>query len=91
MEGKSKMRGCSASRLAVPGISADAKRNNYHLLGGTLGQCVAVAQVIDFNVFDVIAVSNIDFGIQLLSVRGGGRRSGIRCGTGSLESIHGTK
>ena len=31
-------------------------RNIYHLLGRPFGECVAILQVVDFDIFDVVAV-----------------------------------
>jgi ATP-dependent protease ClpP protease subunit len=36
----------------------------YHLLGGSLCQGVAIAQIIDFNVFDVVTICDVDFSVQ---------------------------
>lgn len=47
------------------GSSANDNGCIYHLLSRSLGQGVAVAQIIDFNILDIIAVCDIDLGIQL--------------------------
>jgi hypothetical protein len=39
-------------------------RSIYHLLRRTFGQCVAIAQVVDFNISDVIAVRNVHITID---------------------------
>jgi len=36
-----------------------------HLLSRAFGQCVAITQVIDFYVFDVVTVGNVDVAIQI--------------------------
>ena len=43
---------------------------------GSFGQCVAVTQVIDFDVLDVVAVRDVDLCVEL-GVSAGGR-SGLR-------------
>jgi len=39
-------------------------RSIYHLLCRTFGQCVAVAQVIDLDISNVVAICNIHFTID---------------------------
>lgn len=56
----------------MTGISASDKGDNYHLLSRPLRQGVAIAQVIDLNVLDVVSICDIDFGIQLRCAFGGG-------------------
>jgi len=41
----------------------------YHLLSRTLGQGVAIAQVIDLNVFDVISICDVNCRIRLVGAR----------------------
>lgn len=60
----------------MPGKSANDNRSNYRLLSPAIGQGVAVAQVIDLDVFDVVTLRNIDFLGRALAVAG-------RCGSHS--------
>ena len=39
-------------------------RSNYHLLGGTLRQCVPIAEIVDVDVSDVVTTSKVGIGIQ---------------------------
>jgi len=41
----------------------------YHLLGAAFGQSVPVAQVVDLNVLDVVAVLLVDFVVEAISGR----------------------
>ena len=49
----------------MPGNISGYDRDIYHLLCGALGQSVAVAKVVDFDVLDVIAVGYVDVAIKL--------------------------
>ena len=40
----------------------------YHLLCAAFGQCVPVAQIVDFNVFDIITILRVDFLIEWASL-----------------------
>lgn len=62
----------------MAGLSASDKGSNYHLLSRTLRQGIAIAQIIDLNVLDVVSIRDVDFGIQLRCALGGGRL-GILC------------
>lgn len=62
----------------MTGISASDKGDNYHLLSRSLRQGVAIAQIIDLNVLDVVTICDVDFSIQLRGTLGGGRL-GILC------------
>lgn len=48
-------------------------RSNYHLLSRALGQCVAVAQVINFNVLDIVSISNVDVCVKFRGCVSSGR------------------
>lgn len=68
----------------MPGSISGYDRDIYRLLRRTLCQCVAVPEIVDFHVLDVITVCNIDFSIEfrrrhlLLGRRlGGSRRTSI--------------
>lgn len=52
--------------------------DNYHLLSRSLRQGVAIAQIIDLNVLDVVSICDVDFGVQCRCALGGGRL-GILC------------
>lgn len=58
-------------------------KNIYHLLSGTFSQCVAIAQVVDFDVFDVVAVLLVNLGLELARALAG--RRGVRFGDGTLR------
>lgn len=77
--------GWSSSRLAKCLKYQQHNRSNYHLLSRALCQDVAVPQIIDVNVLDVISVFDVNLGIEATRSidRGGG--CGLRCGTGSLH------
>lgn len=48
------------------GVSAASDNGNiYHLLSRSLCEGVAIAQIIDFDVLDVITVRDVDFSVQL--------------------------
>lgn len=77
-------------RMVTIPMSAKARRHQcsinrkiYHLLSRAFGQCVAIAQIVDFNVFDVIAVIHVYVTIQLGRTLAGGRRRGLRGGNGT--------
>jgi hypothetical protein len=58
----------TAERSLVKGKDAskisECNRSNYHLLRRSFGQCVAIAQVIDLNVLNIIPVGNVYFGVE---------------------------
>lgn len=63
---------------------------NYHLLRAAFGQGVAIAQVVDLDVLDVVTVLLIDFDIERATVgSSGGRFSGAGSNAGrvGLRSI----
>jgi hypothetical protein len=47
----------------MAGVSASDKGDIYHLLSRSLRQGVAIAQIIDLNVLNVVTIRNVDFGI----------------------------
>lgn len=49
------------------GESANDNRSNYQFLSRTFSQGVAIAQIVDLKIFDVVAIGNIRF--ARLSVR----------------------
>jgi hypothetical protein len=53
-----------ASMREMAGKTSRCKGHNYHFLGRSLGQGVAIAQIIDFNVFNVITVRDVNLGVQ---------------------------
>lgn len=62
----------------MTGVSASDKGYNYHLLSRSLRQGVAIAQIIDLNVLNVVSICDVDFGVQSRCALGGGRL-GILC------------
>lgn len=50
---------------------------NYHFLSRALGQSVPIAQIVDLNVFDVVSVGNIHFGLGLAIFRLRSRAIGL--------------
>ena len=48
----------------------------YHLLGGPLGEEVTVAQIVHFDVLDIIAVCNVDLAVDVRS--GSAASCGVR-------------
>ena len=59
-------------RVSISGYDKDI----YHLLSYSFGQCIAITEIVDFNIFYVIAICDIHLSINV--VRGrvrGGRRS----------------
>lgn len=60
----------------------------YHFLRGAFGQGVAIAEIVDLDVFDVVSILLVDFVIQTSSC---GRRLGTawsRTGAVSLQWKH---
>lgn len=47
------------------GISADITGTIYHLLRRAFGQRIAVAQIVDLDILNIISVRNIDFIVEL--------------------------
>lgn len=74
---ESEIQGTPSTRN-VTGISASDKGDYYHLLSRSLRQSVAIAQIVDLNIFDVVSICDIDFGVQFRGALGGGRL-GILC------------
>ena len=66
--------------LAEPGRSVERNKSIYHLLCRAFGQCVSVPEIVDFDVFDVITVCDIDLAINIAGTlaRGGGGGLGCR-------------
>ena len=66
--------------LAEPGRSVERNKSIYHLLCRAFGQCVSVPEIVDFDVFDVIAVCDINFAVNIAGTlaRGGGGSLGRR-------------
>jgi hypothetical protein len=73
-------------RHQLPGVwyqCGSHKGGIYHLLCRSLGQEVSVAQVVDFDVLDVVAVGHIHFAVDV--VASGGRRARADRGRGRLD------
>lgn len=66
--------------LIGPGDIISTGRDIYHLLGRTFGQGVAIPQVIDFNVFDVVTICDINLAVDFARAlpRGRSGRFGSR-------------
>ena len=58
----------------------------YHSLRRALGQRITVAQIVDFNIFDVVSVCYVDTVLELASALGS-RGRGFRGRTCSLDSV----
>lgn len=58
----------------------ERNKSIYHLLCRAFGQCVSVPEIVDFDVFDVIAVCDINFAVNIAGTlaRGGGGSLGRR-------------
>lgn len=71
------------ARLGLAGRGKDAYI--YHLLGGALGQEVAVPEVVDFDILDVVAVVDVHLAVEVGSrgISGGVRAGGL--GRGRLD------
>lgn len=71
----------------IAGVSASDNGKIYHLLSRALREGVAIAQIIDLNILDVVSICNVDLGVQFgrtLGVRG---RLGFLCGIIALTKI----
>lgn len=49
----------------------------YHLLSGAFSQCIAVPQIVDFNVFDIVTIGDIDFAIEIACALASRGRRGL--------------
>lgn len=49
------------------GSSVGFNGDIYHLLRRSFGQCVADAEVVDFNVLDIVSVRDIDFAVDVVA------------------------
>lgn len=61
---------------------------NYHLLSGTLGQGVAVPQVIDLNVLDIVSIRDVYFRVRFpgaIQVRRGFGFQARACGLSRIS------
>ena len=63
-----------------PERSVERNKSIYHLLCRAFGQCVSVPEIVDFDVFDVITVCDIDLAVNIAGTlaRGGGGGLGCR-------------
>ena len=53
----------------VPGHISGCDKDNYRLLCGAFRQCVSVAQIIDFDILNIIPVCNIHVSIDVARAR----------------------
>ena len=53
------------ARKCLGGASVDMTRVIYHLLSRSFGQCISVAEIVDFDVADVVAVGNVHFSVDV--------------------------
>lgn len=49
----------------VPGHISGCDKNIYHLLCGAFRQCVSVAQIIDFDILDIVPVCDIHVSVYV--------------------------
>jgi hypothetical protein len=69
------------------GISVGRRiKDIYHLLSRALGQSIPIAQIIDFDIFDVVTILLVDVGFELARALAGGRGGNFCDGTLSLYS-----
>lgn len=70
-------------------VSVDSDKNCeiYHLLCAAFGQCVAISQVVDFNVFDVITILLVDFIFGGRSSSASWRHRSSRCRARALSLL----
>ncbi len=50
------------------------KKDIYHVLRGSLGQCILIPQVVDLDILDVVSIGDVYFSIHIVcaGIRGGG-------------------
>jgi hypothetical protein len=53
-------------RTACALVISGYDRSIYHLLSSSFGQCIAVAQIVHFNILDIVSVCNVDFTIDIV-------------------------
>ena len=63
--------------FAEPGISVERNKSIYHLLSRAFCQCVSVAEIVDFDVFDVITICNVDLAIDVARALARGGRCSV--------------
>lgn len=71
----------------MSGKSVHNDRKNYHLLSGTPGQGVAVPQVIDLNVFDIVSIRDVYFRVRFAGAIQVRRRFGFHSRARGLSRI----
>lgn len=71
----------------IAGVSASDNGNIYHLLSRSLREGVAIAQIIDLNILDVVPICNVDLGVEFGRALGGRGRLGFLCGIIALAKI----
>jgi hypothetical protein len=49
----------------------------YHLLRRAFGQCIAIAQIVDFDVLDIVTIGDINFAIEVACALACGGRGGF--------------
>lgn len=63
-------------REQMPGSISGYDKNIYHLLCCSFGQCVAISEVINFNIFDIVSIRDIHISVYVTRARP--RHSGRR-------------
>lgn len=71
----------------MPGNISRYDRSIYHLLRRTLCQYVAIAQIVDLDVLDVVSICDVDTVHEAGGALASGRRSGFRGRTGGLRQV----
>ena len=74
-------------------ISQSYLGDNYHLLSRSFCQCVAIAQIVDLDVFDVVSIGNINLStnIAVIVTCGGCGRLRGRRRSGGLDGLLSTR
>jgi len=55
----------SSAHPSVPESISGHDKNIYHFLSRAFRQCVAIPQIIDFDVFNIVTIRNVDFTIDI--------------------------
>ena len=53
----------------MPGYISGYDKNIYHLLCGAFRESISISKVIDFDIFDVIAISDVHVSVDIASAR----------------------
>jgi hypothetical protein len=60
-------------KRARPGTISEHNQDIYHLLSRAFRQCVAIPQVIDFDIFDIVTILLVNLSIDLANALSRGR------------------